>query len=77
MASIKDYIHEIEDASEKMLGADHEDHLAKELFMELLGKAMTPEEVQAIEDKYLKHFEGDEIQKMIHDLKLEKGFIKD
>ena len=77
MASIKDYIHEIEGASEKMLGADPEDHLAKELFMELLDKAMTPEEVQAIEDKYLKHFEGDEIQKMIHDLKLEKGFIKD
>ena len=77
MTSIKEYIHEIEDASEKMLGADHEDHLAKELFKDLLDKAMTPEEVQAIEDKYLKHFEGDEIQKMIHDLKLEKGFIKD
>ena len=77
MASIKDYIHEIEDASEKMLGADHEDHLAKDLFMELLNKAMTPEEVQEIEDRYLNNFEGDDILKMVHDLKLEKGFIKD
>ena len=77
MESIKDLIHEIEDATDELLGAPSHDNLAKELLNDLLDKAMTPEEVQAIEDKYIKHFEGDEILNLIRDKKLEKGFIKE
>ena len=44
---------------------------------DLLDKAMTEEEVQAIEDKYIKHFDEDEILKIIHESKLAKGFVKD
>ena len=77
MTSIKDMIHDIEEASEELLVPKHEDHLAKELLQDLLDKAMTEEEVQAIEDKYIKHFEEDEILKIIHQAKLEKGFVKD
>ena len=75
--SIKEFIHEIEDASDKMLGADHEDHLAKELLQDLLDRAMTEEEIQAIEDKYIKHFKEDEILHLIHEEKLKRGFVKD
>ena len=55
--SIKDMIHDIEEASGEMLVPKHEDHLAKELLQDLLDKAMTEEEVQAIEEKYIKHFD--------------------
>ena len=48
-----------------------------ELLKDLLDRAMTEEEVQAIEDKYIKHFDEDKILKIIHDSKVEKGFIKD
>lgn len=75
--SLKDMIHDIEEASGEMLVPKHEDHLAKELLHDLLDKAMTEEEVQAIEDKYIKHFDEDEILKIIHESKLAKGFIKD
>jgi len=75
--SIKDMTHDIEEASGEMLVPKHEDHLAKELLQDLLDKAMTEEEVQAIEDKYIKHFDEDEILKIIHDSKLEKGFVRD
>ena len=75
--SIKDMIHEIEDASEVLLVPKHDDHVASELQKDLLDRAMTEEEVQAIEDKYIKHFDEDEILKIIHDSKVEKGFIKD
>ena len=77
MASIKEMIHEIEEASGELLVPKHEDHLAKELLQDLLDKAMTEEEVQEIEDKYIKHFEEDEILKIIHEAKLAKGFVKD
>ena len=77
MTSIKEMIHDIEEASEELLVPKHEDHLAKELLQDLLDKALTEEEVQAIEDKYIKHFEEDEILKIIHQAKLEKGFVKD
>ena len=77
MESVKDLIHEIEDASEKMLVPHHENHLAKELLKDLLDKAVTEEEVQEIEDKYIKHFEEDEILQIIHGAKLEKGLIKE
>ncbi len=77
MTSIKEMIHDIEEASEELLVPKHEDHLAKDLLQDLLDKALTEEEVQAIEDKYIKHFEEDEILKIIHDAKLEKGFVKD
>ena len=75
--SLKEMIHEIEEASGEMLVPKHEDHLAKELLQDLLNKAMTEEEVQAIEDKYIKHFDEDEILKIIHESKLAKGFVKD
>ena len=75
--SLKEMIHEIEEASGEMLVPKHEDHLAKELLQDLLAKAMTEEEVQAIEDKYIKHFDEDEILKIIHESKLAKGFVKD
>lgn len=75
--SIKDMIHEIEDASEELLVPKKDDHVAHELLKDLLERAMTEEEVQAIEDKYIKHFDEDEILKIIHDSKVEKGFIKD
>ena len=76
--TIKDRIHEIEDATEELLVPKHQsDHLAKELPQDLLDKAMTEEEVQAIEDKYIKHFDEDEILKIIHGAKLSKGFIKE
>jgi hypothetical protein len=76
--TIKDRIHEIEDATEELLVPKHQsDHLAKELLQDLLDKAMTEEEVQAIEDKYIKHFDEDEILKIIHGAKLSKGFIKE
>ena len=75
--SLKEMIHEIEEASGEMLVPKHEDHLAKELLQDLLDKAMTEEEVQAIEDKYIKHFDEDEILKIIHESKLAKGFVKD
>jgi len=75
--SIKDMIHEIEDASEELLVPKHEDHVAKELLKDLLERAMTEEEVQAIEDKYIKHFNEDEILKIIHDSKVAKEFIKE
>ena len=77
MASIKEMIHEIEDASGELLVPKHEEHIAKELLQDLLDKAMTEEEVQAIEDKYIKHFDEDYILKIIHESKLAKGFIKD
>ncbi len=77
MASIKEMIHDIEDASGELLVPKHEDHLAKELLHDLLDKAMTEEEVQAIEDKYIKHFDEDYILKIIHESKLAKGFVKD
>ena len=77
MTSIKEMIHDIEEASEELLVPKHEDHLAKELLQDLLDKALTEEEVQAIEDKYIKHFEEDEILKIIHQSKIDKGFIKD
>ena len=77
MSTIKEMIHEIEEASEELLVPKHEDHLAKELLQDLLDKAMTEEEIQAIEDKYIKHFEEDEILKIIHESKLAKGFVKD
>ena len=77
MTSIKEMIHDIEEASEELLVPKHEDHLAKELLQDLLDKAMTEEEVQAIEDKYIKHFDEDEILKIIHEAKLAKGFVKD
>ena len=77
MASIKEMIHEIEDASGELLVPKHEDHIAKELLQDLLDKAMTEEEVQAIEDKYIKHFDEDYILKIIHESKLAKGFVKD
>ena len=75
--SLQEMIHEIEEASGEMLVPKHEDHLAKELLQDLLDKAMTEEEVQAIEDKYIKHFDEDEILKIIHESKLAKGFVKD
>ncbi len=75
--SIKDLIHEIEDASDEMLSPKSEDHLAKELLQDLLAKAMTEEEIQEIEDKYIKHFDEDEILQIIHQSKRAKGFIKD
>ena len=75
--SLKEMIQEIEDASGEMLVPKHENHLAKELLQDLLDKAMTEEEVQAIEDKYTKHFDEDEILKIIHESKLAKGFVKD
>ena len=75
--SLKEMIHEIEEASGEMLVPKHEDHLAKELLQDLLDRAMTEEEVQAIEDKYIKHFDEDEILKIIHESKLAKGFVKD
>lgn len=75
--SIKDLIHDIEEASDELLGAKFEDNLANELLKDLLDKAMTEEEIQAIEDKYTKHFKEDEILKIIHQAKLEKGFVKD
>ena len=68
--SLKEMIHEIEEASGEMLVPKHEDHLAKELLQDLLDKAMTEEEVQAIEDKYIKHVDEDEILKIIHESKL-------
>jgi len=77
MASIKEMIHDIEEASEDLLVPKKTDHVANELLKDLLDKAMTPEEVQAIEDKYIKHFDEDEILKIIHGAKLEKGFIKE
>ena len=77
MTTIKDMIHDIEEASEELLVPKHEDHLAKELLQDLLDKALTEEEVQAIEDKYIKHFDEDEILAIIHGAKLEKGFIKE
>ena len=40
-------------------------------------QAMTEEEIQAIEDKYIKHFDEDYILKIIHESKLAKGFVKD
>lgn len=70
-------IHEIEDASDEMLSPKSEDHLAKELLQDLLAKAMTEEEIQEIEDKYIKHFDEDEILQIIHQSKRAKGFIKD
>jgi len=75
--SLKEMIHEIEEASEDLLVPNHEDHLAKELLQDLLDKAMTEEEVQAIEEKYSHHFKEDEILKIIHEAKLAKGFVKD
>ena len=75
--SLKDMIHDIEDASGELLVPKHEDPIAKELLQDLLDKAMTEEEVQAIEDKYIKHFDEDEILKIIHESKLAKGFVKD
>ena len=75
--SIKDMIHDIEDASGELLVLKHEDHLAKELLQDLLDKAMTEEEVQAIEDKYLNHFDEDYILKIIHESKVAKGFVKE
>ena len=75
--SIKDMIHDIEDASGELLVPKHEDHLAKELLQDLLDNAMTEEEIQAIEDKYIKHFDEDYILKIIHESKLAKGFVKD
>ena len=54
--SIKDLIHDIEEASDELLGATFEDNLANELLKDLLDKAMTEEEIQAIQDKYTKHF---------------------
>ena len=77
MTSIKEMIHDIEEASEELLVPKKNDHVANELLKDLLDKAMTPEEVQAIEDKYIKHFDEDEILKIIHGAKLEKGFIKE
>ncbi len=77
MASIKDMIHDIEEASEELLVPKKEDHVAKELLKDLLDRAMTEEEIQEIEDKYIKHFEEDEILKIIHESKIAKGFIKD
>ena len=77
MASIKDMIHDIEEASEELLVPKTEDHVAKELLKDLLDRAMTEEEIQEIEDKYIKHFEEDEILKIIHESKIAKGFIKD
>lgn len=77
MASIKDMIHDIEEASEELLVPKKEDHVAKELLKDLLDRAMTEEEIQDIEDKYIKHFEEDEILKIIHESKIAKGFIKD
>ena len=75
--SLKEMIQDIEDASGEMLVPKHENHLAKELLQDLLDKAMTEEEVQAIEDKYIKRFDEDEILKIIHESKLAKGFVKD
>ena len=75
--SIKDMIHEIEDASEELLVPKHEDHIAKELLKDLLDRAMTEEEIQAIEEKYSHHFHEDDILKIIHEAKLAKGFVKD
>ena len=75
--SLKDMIHEIEDASEELLVPKKDDHVASELLKDLLDRAMTEEEVQAIEDKYIKHFDEDKILKIIHDSKVEKGFIKE
>ncbi len=77
MTSIKEMIHEIEEASEDLLVPKHEDHLAKELLQDLLDKAMTEEEIHEIEEKYSHHFEEDEIMKIIHGAKLSKGFIKE
>ena len=77
MASIKEMIHDIEETSGELLVPKHEDHLAKELLQDLLDKAMTEEEVQEIEDKYIKHFEEDEILKIILEAKRVKGFVKD
>ena len=77
MSTIKEMIHEIEDASEELLVPKHSDNLANELLKDLLDKAMTEEEVQAIEDKYIKHFDEDELLKIIHGAKLSKGFIKE
>lgn len=77
MASIKNMIHDIEEASEELLVPKKEDHVAKELLKDLLDRAMTEEEIQEIEDKYIKHFEEDEILKIIHESKIAKGFIKD
>ena len=77
MASIKDMIHDIEDASGELLVPKHEDHLAQELLQDLLDRAMTEEKVQAIEDKYVKHFDEDYILKIIHEAKLAKGFVQD
>lgn len=77
MTTIKDMIHDIEEASEELLVPKKEDHLAKELLKDLLDRAMTEEEIQEIEDKYIKHFQEDEILKIIHGAKLEKGFIKE
>ena len=77
MASIKDMIHDIEEASEELLVPKKEDHVAKELLKDLLDRAMTEEEIQEIEDKYIKHFEEDEILKIIHESKIAKRFIND
>ena len=77
MTSIKEMIHEIEEASEDLLVPKHEDHLAMELFQDLIDKAMTEEEIHEIEEKYSHHFEEDYIMKIIHEAKLAKGFVKD
>ncbi len=75
--SIKEMIHEIEEASEDLLVPKHEDHLAKQLLQDLLDKAMTEEEIHEIEEKYSHHFKEDEIMQIIHGAKLSKGFIKE
>lgn len=75
--SLKDKIHEIEEASEELLVPRHEDHISKELLKDLCAKAMTEEEIQAIEEKYSHHFHEDDILKIIHEAKLAKGFVRD
>ena len=58
--SIKEMIHEIEEASADMLVPKHENHLAKELLQDLLDKAMTEEEIHEILiDKELENRELD------------------
>ncbi len=75
--SLKEKIGEIENASEKLLVPEHEQHLAKRLFKDLLDKTMTEAEIDEIEKEYLESFKRDEIQEIIYESKKAKGYIKD
>ena len=56
MASIKEMIHDIEEASEELLVPKHEDHLAKELLQEAV---MTDDQIIALIKDGISHFSID------------------